>query len=80
VGMTSTCLSVEATLNTYGHIAVKEYDDFKSYTFNSEIRILFFILIVGFFCYVRKNYLTGMAKKMFKRTKIRWLFSPRSTF
>jgi hypothetical protein len=48
VGMTNTCLSVEANLNTYGHIAVKEFDDFKSYTLNSVIRILFFILIVGF--------------------------------
>ena len=31
MGMTNTCLSVEAILNTYGHIAVKEFDDFKSY-------------------------------------------------
>jgi hypothetical protein len=55
VGMTNTCLSVEAILNTYGHMAVKEYDDFKPYTFNSEIRILFFILIVGFYLLCKKK-------------------------
>lgn len=55
MGMTNTCLSVEAILNTYSHIAVKEFDDFKSYTLNSEIRILFFILIVGFSLLCKKK-------------------------
>ena len=46
--MTNTCLVIEAILNTYGHIAVKEFDDFESSTLNSKIRILFDVLEIDF--------------------------------
>ena len=38
--MTTTCLSVEAILNTYGHIVVKEFNDFESSTPTVKIRVI----------------------------------------